>query len=101
MQLANVANTQCVVLVNVLMFSSLALCLSVADIVWTVMTARFRLPAGRNYNVRASELVQDRQHTDVLCSVLLLDNTVQAFKVDVSMKKSASLYDSIQSMLQL
>ncbi|XP_046902374.1 tyrosine-protein phosphatase non-receptor type 4-like isoform X2 [Hypomesus transpacificus] len=45
------------------------------------MTARFRLPAGRSYNVRASELARDRQHTEVLCNILLLDNTVQAFKV--------------------
>ncbi|KAJ8388369.1 hypothetical protein AAFF_G00133950 [Aldrovandia affinis] len=50
--------------------------------VWTVMTARFRLPAGRSYNVRASELARDRQHTQVVCNVLLLDNTVQAFKVN-------------------
>ncbi|KAF2988590.1 hypothetical protein EK904_007341 [Melospiza melodia maxima] len=50
--------------------------------VWTVMTARFRLPAGRTYNVRASELARDRQHTEVLCNVLLLDSTVQAFRVN-------------------
>lgn len=55
-----------------------------ADPVWTVMTARFRLPAGRTYNVRASELARDRQHTEVVCNVLLLDNTVQAFRVNVS-----------------
>lgn len=48
------------------------------------MSARFRLPAGRSYNVRATELERDRQHTQVVCSVLLLDNTVQAFKVSVS-----------------
>ncbi|XP_033869921.2 tyrosine-protein phosphatase non-receptor type 4-like isoform X2 [Acipenser ruthenus] len=46
------------------------------------MTARFRLPAGRTYNVRASEQARDRQHTEVLCNVLLLDNSVQAFKVN-------------------
>uniref|UniRef100_A0A8D2N5S8 Protein tyrosine phosphatase non-receptor type 4 n=1 Tax=Zonotrichia albicollis TaxID=44394 RepID=A0A8D2N5S8_ZONAL len=46
------------------------------------MTARFRLPAGRTYNVRASELARDRQHTEVLCNVLLLDSTVQAFRVN-------------------
>ncbi|KAJ8012630.1 hypothetical protein DPEC_G00044870 [Dallia pectoralis] len=46
------------------------------------MTARFRLPAGRSYNVRASELARDRQHTEVVCNILLLDNTVQAFKVN-------------------
>lgn len=48
------------------------------------MTARFRLPAGRTYNVRASELARDRQHTEVVCNILLLDNTVQAFRVNVS-----------------
>ncbi|MGH0139420.1 UNVERIFIED_CONTAM: hypothetical protein FKN15_002151 [Acipenser sinensis] len=53
------------------------------DLVWTVMTARFRLPAGRTYNVRASEQARDRQHTEVLCNVLLLDNSVQAFKVNL------------------
>uniref|UniRef100_A0A668UWI3 Tyrosine-protein phosphatase n=1 Tax=Oreochromis aureus TaxID=47969 RepID=A0A668UWI3_OREAU len=46
------------------------------------MSARFRLPAGRSYNVRATELERDRQHTQVVCNVLLLDNTVQAFKVN-------------------
>ncbi|KAM7105326.1 tyrosine-protein phosphatase non-receptor type 4 isoform 4-T4 [Molossus nigricans] len=46
------------------------------------MTSRFRLPAGRTYNVRASELARDRQHTEVDCNILLLDNTVQAFKVN-------------------
>ncbi|XP_066089262.1 tyrosine-protein phosphatase non-receptor type 4 isoform X2 [Saccopteryx bilineata] len=46
------------------------------------MTSHFRLPAGRTYNVRASELARDRQHTEVVCNILLLDNTVQAFKVN-------------------
>ncbi|KAG8000779.1 Tyrosine-protein phosphatase non-receptor type 4 [Nibea albiflora] len=45
------------------------------------MSARFRLPAGRSYNVRATELERDRQHTQVVCNVLLLDNTVKEFKV--------------------
>lgn len=52
------------------------------DPVWTVMTARFRLPTGRTYNVRASELARDRQHTEVVCNILLLDNTIQAFKIN-------------------
>lgn len=56
----------------------------VADPGKSVMSARFRLPAGRSYNVRATELERDRQHTQVVCNVLLLDNTVQAFKVSVS-----------------
>ncbi|XP_026563783.1 tyrosine-protein phosphatase non-receptor type 4 isoform X2 [Pseudonaja textilis] len=46
------------------------------------MTGRFRLPAGRTYNVRASELARDRQHTEVVCNILLLDNTVQAFRLN-------------------
>ncbi|XP_062302343.1 tyrosine-protein phosphatase non-receptor type 4-like isoform X1 [Osmerus eperlanus] len=64
------------------------------------MTARFRLPAGRNYNVRASELVQDRQHTEVVCSVLLLDNTVQAFKVD-KLDQGQILLDVVFKHLEL
>ncbi|XP_059355883.1 tyrosine-protein phosphatase non-receptor type 4-like [Carassius carassius] len=46
------------------------------------MTARFRLPAGRSYNVRTTELARDRQRTEVVCNVFLLDNTVQPFKVN-------------------
>ncbi|KAG9469401.1 hypothetical protein GDO78_020607 [Eleutherodactylus coqui] len=46
------------------------------------MSARFRLPAGRTYNVRASEQARDRQSTEVVCNVLLLDNSVQAFRVN-------------------
>lgn len=61
-----------------------SLCLVVAEPGRSVMSARFRLPAGRSYNVRATELERDRQHTQVVCNVLLLDNTVQAFKVNVS-----------------
>ncbi|XP_073491097.1 tyrosine-protein phosphatase non-receptor type 4-like [Aquarana catesbeiana] len=45
------------------------------------MSARFRLPAGKSYNVRASEQARDRQSTEVVCNILLLDNTVQAFRV--------------------
>ncbi|KAF7241729.1 putative RNA-directed DNA polymerase from transposon BS [Varanus komodoensis] len=60
------------------------------DAVWTVMTARFRLPAGRTYNVRASELARDRQHTEVVCNILLLDNTVQAFRVNEKASDSSS-----------
>lgn len=61
-----------------------AVCFDVSDPGRSVMSARFRLPAGRSYNVRATELERDRQHTQVVCNVLLLDNTVQAFKVSVS-----------------
>lgn len=61
-----------------------AVFLVVADPGRSVMSARFRLPAGRSYNVRATELERDRQHTQVVCNVLLLDNTVQGFKVSVS-----------------
>ncbi|XP_051565821.1 tyrosine-protein phosphatase non-receptor type 4 [Myxocyprinus asiaticus] len=46
------------------------------------MTARFRLPAGRSYNVRATELARDRQRTKVVCNIIFLDNTVQPFKVN-------------------
>ncbi|XP_015423269.1 PREDICTED: tyrosine-protein phosphatase non-receptor type 4 isoform X6 [Myotis davidii] len=66
---------------------------SCADLVWTVMTSRFRLPAGRTYNVRASELARDRQHTEVDCNIFLLDNTVQVFKV--------SKYDQGQVLLDI
>lgn len=59
-------------------------CAYVADSGWSVMSSRFRLPAGRSYNVRASELARDRQHTEVLCNIILLDNTVHPFKVNVS-----------------
>lgn len=45
------------------------------------MSARFRLPAGKTYNVRASEQARDRQSTEVVCNILLLDNTVQAFRI--------------------
>lgn len=55
------------------------------------MSARFRLPAGRSYNVRATELERDRQHTQVVCNVLLLDNTVQAFKVSVSTSTTSTI----------
>ncbi|XP_067271771.1 tyrosine-protein phosphatase non-receptor type 4b isoform X3 [Pseudorasbora parva] len=46
------------------------------------MTARFRLPAGRTYDVGALEEARERQHAQVVCNVLLLDNTVQTFRVN-------------------
>uniref|UniRef100_A0A8C1E2X7 Tyrosine-protein phosphatase n=1 Tax=Cyprinus carpio carpio TaxID=630221 RepID=A0A8C1E2X7_CYPCA len=46
------------------------------------MTARFRLPAGRSYDVGALEEARERQHAQVVCNVLLLDNTVQTFRVN-------------------
>ncbi|XP_058616491.1 tyrosine-protein phosphatase non-receptor type 4b isoform X1 [Onychostoma macrolepis] len=46
------------------------------------MTARFRLPAGRSYDVGALEEARERQHVQVVCNVLLLDNTVQTFSVN-------------------
>ncbi|XP_063067548.1 tyrosine-protein phosphatase non-receptor type 4-like isoform X2 [Engraulis encrasicolus] len=46
------------------------------------MSARFRLPAGRNYNVRASELARDGLHAELVCNLLLLDNSLQTFKVN-------------------
>uniref|UniRef100_A0A8C6V077 Protein tyrosine phosphatase non-receptor type 4a n=1 Tax=Neogobius melanostomus TaxID=47308 RepID=A0A8C6V077_9GOBI len=48
------------------------------------MSARFRLPSAKSYNVRASELERERSHTQAVCNVLLLDNTVHAFKVNKS-----------------
>ncbi|XP_035764910.1 tyrosine-protein phosphatase non-receptor type 4 [Neolamprologus brichardi] len=64
------------------------------------MSARFRLPAGRSYNVRATELERDRQHTQVVCNVLLLDNTVQAFKVNKS-DNGQVLLDAVFKHLEL
>uniref|UniRef100_A0A8C2EMW1 Tyrosine-protein phosphatase n=1 Tax=Cyprinus carpio TaxID=7962 RepID=A0A8C2EMW1_CYPCA len=46
------------------------------------MTARFRLPAGRSYDVGALEEARESQHAQVVCNVLLLDNTVQTFRVN-------------------
>ncbi|KAI5088866.1 protein tyrosine phosphatase, non-receptor type 4b isoform X2 [Silurus meridionalis] len=48
----------------------------------TVMTARFRLPAGRSSDEGESEVVRDRPSSQVVCNVLLLDNTVQEFRVN-------------------
>lgn len=62
------------------------------------MSARFRLPAGRSYNVRATELERDRQHTQVVCNVLLLDNTVQAFKVSVSTTPSSLVMNCLSTL---
>ncbi|XP_061547881.1 tyrosine-protein phosphatase non-receptor type 4 [Phycodurus eques] len=64
------------------------------------MSARFRLPAGRSYNVRATELERDRHHTQVVCNVLLLDNTVQAFKVSKS-DHGQVLHDVVFKHLEL
>ncbi|XP_048834123.1 tyrosine-protein phosphatase non-receptor type 4-like [Brienomyrus brachyistius] len=64
------------------------------------MSARLRLPAGRSYNVRASELARDRQHAEVLCNVLLLDNTVQAFKVNKH-ERGQALLDVVFKHLEL
>lgn len=48
------------------------------------MTARFRLPAGRSSDVGESEVARDRPSSQVVCNVLLLDNTVQEFSANVS-----------------
>ncbi|KAG7254050.1 hypothetical protein CRUP_005901, partial [Coryphaenoides rupestris] len=45
------------------------------------MSARFRCPAGRSYNVRATELDREQHHAQVLCNVLLLDHSMQPFTV--------------------
>jgi len=49
----------------------------------SVMSARFRCPAGRSYNVRATELEREQHHAQVLCNVLLLDHSMQPFTVSV------------------
>uniref|UniRef100_A0A6I8R7E8 protein-tyrosine-phosphatase n=1 Tax=Xenopus tropicalis TaxID=8364 RepID=A0A6I8R7E8_XENTR len=64
------------------------------------MTARFRLPAGRTYNVRASEQARDRQSAEVVCNVLLLDNTIQAFHVNKH-SHGQVLLDSVFKFLDL
>ncbi|KAK7154158.1 hypothetical protein R3I94_007505 [Phoxinus phoxinus] len=64
------------------------------------MTTRFRLPAGRSYNVRATELARDRQRTEVVCNVLLLDNTVQPFKVNKH-DQGEILLDAVFKLLEL
>ncbi|XP_075685177.1 tyrosine-protein phosphatase non-receptor type 4 isoform X2 [Rhinoderma darwinii] len=64
------------------------------------MSARFRLPAGRTYNVRASEQARDRQSTEVLCNILLLDNSVQAFRVNKH-DHGRALLDSVFRFLDL
>ena len=60
------------------------------DLVWTVMTSRFWLPAWQKLPCEPSELAWYRQHTEVVCNILLLDNTVQAFKVKGTVKISSS-----------
>lgn len=65
-------------------------CLSFADGVGTVMTARFRLPAGRRSDVGESEAARDRSSLQVVCNVLLLDNTVQEFRANVSQRARTS-----------
>ncbi|XP_074071084.1 tyrosine-protein phosphatase non-receptor type 4 isoform X3 [Macrotis lagotis] len=65
------------------------------------MTARFRLPAGRTYNVRASELARDRQHTEVVCNILLLDNTVQAFKINRWLDPNKPIRKQLKNILLL
>lgn len=62
----------------------------VTDGVGTVMTARFRLPAGRSSDVGESEVARDRQSAQGVCNILLLDNTVQAFRVNVSAHTTAA-----------
>ncbi|XP_056391173.1 tyrosine-protein phosphatase non-receptor type 4 [Hyla sarda] len=64
------------------------------------MSARFRLPAGKTYNVRASEQARDRQSTEVVCNILLLDNSVQAFRVNKH-DHGQALLDSVFKFLDL
>uniref|UniRef100_A0A671S9V0 FERM domain-containing protein n=1 Tax=Sinocyclocheilus anshuiensis TaxID=1608454 RepID=A0A671S9V0_9TELE len=59
------------------------------------MTARFRLPAGRSYDVGALEEARERQHAQVECNVLLLDNTVQTFRVNVKSSKLNQIFKHV------
>uniref|UniRef100_A0A8C1INF2 protein-tyrosine-phosphatase n=1 Tax=Cyprinus carpio TaxID=7962 RepID=A0A8C1INF2_CYPCA len=64
------------------------------------MTARFRLPAGRSYDVGALEEARERQHAQVVCNVLLLDNTVQTFRVN-KQDQGRILLDIVYKHLEL
>ncbi|XP_056157054.1 tyrosine-protein phosphatase non-receptor type 4-like [Lampris incognitus] len=75
-------------------------CFFYEDCAWTVMTARFQRATGRICNVRASKLVQDGQHAEVVCNVLFLDNTVQAFTVS-RQDKGQALLDLVFNHLDL
>lgn len=65
------------------------------------MTAHFRLPTGRSYDVRTSELARDGQHAEVVCNVHLLDNTVHVFRVNVSTAGVATIWPFWGAMLHL
>uniref|UniRef100_A0A673HNC4 Tyrosine-protein phosphatase n=1 Tax=Sinocyclocheilus rhinocerous TaxID=307959 RepID=A0A673HNC4_9TELE len=64
------------------------------------MTARFRLPAGRSYDVGVLEEARERQHAQVECNVLLLDNTVQTFRVN-KQDQGRILLDIVYKHLEL
>uniref|UniRef100_A0A671RSU2 Tyrosine-protein phosphatase non-receptor type 4-like n=1 Tax=Sinocyclocheilus anshuiensis TaxID=1608454 RepID=A0A671RSU2_9TELE len=64
------------------------------------MTARFRLPAGRSYDVGALEEARERQHAQVVCNVLLLDNTVQTFRAN-KQDQGRILLDVVYKHLEL
>uniref|UniRef100_A0A8C2EMA6 Tyrosine-protein phosphatase n=1 Tax=Cyprinus carpio TaxID=7962 RepID=A0A8C2EMA6_CYPCA len=64
------------------------------------MTARFRLPAGRSYDVGALEEARESQHAQVVCNVLLLDNTVQTFRVN-KQDQGRILLDIVYKHLEL
>uniref|UniRef100_A0A8C1YQG9 protein-tyrosine-phosphatase n=1 Tax=Cyprinus carpio TaxID=7962 RepID=A0A8C1YQG9_CYPCA len=64
------------------------------------MTARFRLPAGRSYDVGALEEARERQHAQVVCNVLLLDNTVQPFRAN-KQDQGRILLDVVYKHLEL
>ncbi|KAM4601745.1 tyrosine-protein phosphatase non-receptor type 4-like [Polymixia lowei] len=65
------------------------------------MTACFQLASGRKYNVRATALAQQGgRHNNVVCNVLLLDGTVQAFKVN-KQNKGQLLLDLVFDHLEL
>ncbi|KAK3528373.1 hypothetical protein QTP86_034129 [Hemibagrus guttatus] len=64
------------------------------------MTARFRLPAGRSSDVGESEVARDRPSSQVLCNVLLLDNTVQEFRAN-KQDQGQVLLDAVFKHLEL
>ncbi|XP_026803560.2 tyrosine-protein phosphatase non-receptor type 4b isoform X2 [Pangasianodon hypophthalmus] len=64
------------------------------------MTARFRLPAGRSSDVGESEVARDRSSSQVVCNVLLLDNTVQEFRAN-KQDQGQVLLDAVFKHLEL
>ncbi|MCJ8747511.1 hypothetical protein PDJAM_G00154310 [Pangasius djambal] len=70
------------------------------DGVGTVMTARFRLPAGRSSDLGESEVARDRPSSQVVCKILLLDNTAQEFRAN-KQDQGQVLLDAVFKHLEL